>query len=168
MSIVFSPRGDNELITNRCERLAETEMSSERPAWKTELQAQWEVINLSNFCAEIGIDYQSAFVDSLARSNSPAYEGYVWEILPNTKINQGVLHGYPASSLRDRPDAPVIWEEWFFVDGEMHHHVLANFANDRATDTWQGDSSDVDHPAEVLNIQWRHFNDAKLIPYYFQ
>jgi hypothetical protein len=55
-----------------------------------------------------------------------------------------------------------LWEEWFFVDGEMHHHVLRNHEYPEGAQTWQG--HDDENPTEVLDRLWHHHNCENLIP----
>ena len=132
--------------------------------WKREVSAQWSAAEVAEFCAHIGIDFESTFADSLAsaaHSHNP-YAGYRWEIMQSSRIKPGVLHLVPPLVSAE----PTVWEEWFFVDGQMHHHVLRNHSHAQATQTWQG--KDDEHPAEVHNVLWHHFNDADLRPSAFQ
>ena len=132
--------------------------------WKIELVESWDVAGMAPFLTEIGVDFAREFIDPLQASplaHSP-YAGYTWEVLPNSRINPGVLHAYPTTIGDDK----VIWEEWFLLDGEFHHHILHNYEIANATEHWKG--IDDDHPAEVCDIQWHLYNDANRTPKAFQ
>ena len=132
--------------------------------WKIELTQAWEAAEIGPFLESIGVNFVDEFLTPLqgSRLSAKPYEGYTWEVLPNSRINPGVLHAYPAHI----GDAQVIWEEWFFVDGEFHHHILHNYEIDNATEHWRG--IDDDHPAEVCDIQWHLYNDANRTPHALQ
>jgi len=138
----------------------------ESSRWKEEVHEAWRSINLEGFCAQIGIDFQSNFERSLQSSEAKSnpYPQYRWEILPNTRIQTGVLHLVPPSM----DDLSTLWEEWFIEEEKIHHHVLRNHPHDLATGTWFGESADTDHPREVLGIHWYHSNDADLRPIRFR
>ena len=132
--------------------------------WKIELMESWDAADIAPFLQGIGVNFVDEFVTPLqgsALSENP-YEGYTWEILPNSRIAPGVLHAYPTKI----GAAKVIWEEWFFVDGEFHHHILHNYDIDYATEHWKG--IDSDHPVEVCDIQWHLYNDANRTPHALQ
>lgn len=138
----------------------------ESSGWKEEVHEVWRSINLEGFCTQVGIDFQSNFERSLQSSqakNNP-YLHYRWEILPNARIQTGVLHLVPSFV----GDLPTLWEEWFVEEEEIHHHVLRNHLHDVATGTWFGESTDTDHPKEVLGINWHHSNDVDLRPAAFR
>ena len=136
------------------------------PAWKEHVRRAWQAIGLEEFCANIGINYQSAFEDCLnsTSANANPYSQYRWEILRNSTIPSGVLHLVPIMVAT----RPALWEEWFLQADQIHHHVLRNHPYLRATDYWIGDETDTDHPKEVLGIRWHHFNDADLRPTEFR
>lgn len=130
------------------------------PSWKSEVLAQWNSIGLKGFCEKLGISYQDNFVTPLEDSElaSSPFEGLTFEWLAHTQAPEGLVHLYPVVS----PTSKVTWEEWFIKPDGLHHHVLRNYEHEEATDTWMGD--DVDHPAQVCNIQWYYINDPDLRP----
>ena len=130
--------------------------------WKEDVRQNWAKINLERFCVQIGVDFASAFEGSLDLCHAPLnpYPQYNWVITENLRIPSGVLHLVPPQVGTD----PTLWEEWFAIEGHLHHHVLRNHPHEPATDIWQGDLSDSEHPREVLGFQWHHFNDLDLRP----
>ena len=128
--------------------------------WKDHIINQWNLINLKSFCANLEISYEDNFLGPLMQSTliiSP-FEGMKFEWLAHTQTPTGLIHLYPVIL----PKAPLVWEEWFIKPDGIHHHVLRNYEHPEATDTWMGD--DVDHPAQVCNIQWYYLNDPDLRP----
>lgn len=129
-------------------------------SWKEAVIERWQEIDLPEFCATIGIDYDAAFLaplSALTAAENP-YADYRWEIMQNARIKPGVLHLIPFQVTAEA----TVWEEWFFVDGEFHHHVLRNHEHLEGTDTWQGNDSE--HPIEVHDVLWHHHNDGDLRP----
>ena len=130
--------------------------------WKATVRMSWASINLENYCAQIGVDFSKAFNDPVELCKAPQdpYLDYRWVIIENRHIPFGVLHLVPLHV----GDLPALWEEWFLDAGQHHHHVLKNHPHERATDIWQGEYSDTEHPQEVLGTRWHHSNDSDLRP----
>lgn len=131
--------------------------------WKADVRRSWARINLEEFCAQIGVDFLNVFNSALEQSSASAdpYPQYQWTITESSRLSFGVLHLVPPFV----SDLPTLWEEWFIDDdGQIHHHLLRNHPHELATDVWQGELLDTDHPREVLGIQWHHSNDADLRP----
>lgn len=130
--------------------------------WKEEVRQSWTSIRLEKFCAQIGVDFASAFDGPLDHCNSPLnpYPQYRWVVTENIRIPSGVLHLVPLQVGVD----PTLWEEWFVAEGQIHHHVLRNHPNEHAIDIWQGELFDTEHPREVLGFRWHYFNDVDFRP----
>lgn len=128
--------------------------------WKDELIARWAELELPNYCLKLGISYENSFLDPLLTSKiaENPYEGMAFTWLANSVIANGVLHLHPVET----PTEPVIWEEWFIHTDGLHHHVLHNYEISNATDHWLGE--DLDHPAQVCNVQWHLYNDKDMRP----
>ena len=127
--------------------------------WKSEIVSQWETAGIPEFLSAIGVDYQSAFLQPLtAFTGENPFIGHRWYVGENARIKPGVLHMAP----NQVDDSPALWEEWFFVDGEMHHHILRNHQYPEGTETWQG--HDNEHPEQVLDRLWHHHNCSHLVP----
>lgn len=129
-------------------------------SWKNEIVNQWNSIDLQGFCKKLGISYEDNFLTPLEQStleNNP-FVGLKFEWLAHTQAPEGLVHLYPIES----PTEKVTWEEWFIKPDGLHHHVLRNYEHPEATDSWMGD--DIDHPAQVCNIQWHYKNDSDLRP----
>jgi len=129
--------------------------------WKLALAQRWLEIGADSLLEAIGVDFESSFLTPLLDSpaqNDP-YAAYEWVIFQHPTIEPGVLHAAPLSVT----DAPALWEEWFFVDEEMHHHELRNHPHEGEEAQWKG--HDDLHPAVVLDIQWHYINDRDLRPF---
>ena len=128
--------------------------------WKQEIIGQWNSIDLKGFCDKLDISYEDNFLNPLENSvlESNPFAGLTFEWLAHSQAPEGLIHLYPVVSPTDK----VTWEEWFIKPDGLHHHVLRNYKHPEATDEWMGD--DVDHPAQVSNIQWYYKNDPDLRP----
>jgi hypothetical protein len=88
-----------------------------------------------------------------------AYRDHVWIVTHHPQIG-AVINAVPAL---DRTDT-VPWEEWFRLDGELHHHVLYSIQKPESTETWQGPLDDPFHPPQVLGRLWHVHNDSNSQP----
>ena len=129
--------------------------------WKRALAERWIAIGADELLAAIQVDFEKEFLGSLAASSaeSDPYAEYEWVIFKHHAIQPGVLHAAPLSVTQ----APTLWEEWFFVDNEMHHHELRNHPHPGEEHQWKG--HDDEHPAVVLDVQWHYINDPDLRPF---
>lgn len=138
-------------------------MSPTSPSdWKLDLNLTWSKENTAAFLHSIGIEFTTAFLDPLNRStveHNP-YQNHIWQVMANSQIPEGVLHVYPIKIA----DAPVIWEEWFLLNGEIRHHILSNAPLDNEDGIWQPEPTDTDHPKIVLNTKWHYRNSKDLAP----
>lgn len=130
--------------------------------WISKTQVRWLEINAQKFLASIGIDFETNFLQSINNCEllEDPYLNCKWEIIPHSVIPGGVLHCYPTEITSSR----VIWEEWFLMDGEIHHHILSNqpFAEEQGV--WTPEADDKDHPVEVLGRSWHYQNTSDLRP----
>jgi hypothetical protein len=130
--------------------------------WISKTHGRWLEIGAPKFLANIGIDFESNFLQSIKTcglSENP-YLNCKWEIIPHSVIPVGVLHCYPI----EINSARVTWEEWFLMDGEIHHHILSNLAFESEQGVWTPDADDKDHPIEVLGRSWHYQNTSDLRP----
>jgi hypothetical protein len=130
------------------------DLNSNIQSWAINTKATWRGIGMPEFLAKIGIDFVEYFVKSIDEHShhSNPYVDSVWEIWPHSSIPSGVLHCYPKKVEADG----VIWEEWFLLDGEIHHHILSNKSFAGAIGIWVPEQGDTDHPAEILNYSWHY------------
>lgn len=130
--------------------------------WTAKVQERWLAINASKFLANIGIDFQSNFLQVLTNCNlsEDPYLNCKWEILPHSVIPGGVLHCYPI----EINSARVTWEEWFLMGDEIHHHILSNQPFEGEQGVWTPEADDKDHPIEVLGRSWHYENTSDLRP----
>ena len=133
-------------------------MSQKEQPWITATKARWRELNAEFFLTNIGIDFESNFLEPISNTykSTDPYANSIWQIIPHSLISQGVLHCYPKKVSSEK----VIWEEWFFLDNEIHHHILSNLKFDSAQGIWTPEPDDSDHPIEVLGRSW-HFENSK-------
>ena len=137
-------------------------MSSQDQPWIQATIRRWEEIKAEAFLQKIGIGFQSDFLEPISNSklDSDPYENSIWEIIPHSLIPAGVLHCYPKKVESEK----VIWEEWFLLDNEIHHHILSNQLFESAQGIWTPEPNDIDHPIEVLGRSWHYENSKDLRP----
>ena len=72
-----------------------------------------------------------------------------------------VIHAVPPMDKAEE----IPWEEWYRLDGQLHHTVL--FLGQRAETTGEfvGDAEDLDHPRAVLGRRWFLQNALTPRPY---
>ena len=137
-------------------------MSTTEQPWIEATKARWQELNAEFFLTSIGIDFKTNFLDSISNSklSTDPYSNSIWKIVPHSLVPQGVLHCYPKLVASEK----VIWEEWFLVDNEIHHHILSNQPFDSAQGIWTPEPDDADHPIEVLGRSWHYENSNNLKP----
>jgi len=130
--------------------------------WKAAARKNWLALGLPEFLAGIGVNFDKYFIEALDASplNADPYNDATWEIWPHSQIPSGVLHCYP----KKVEATGVNWEEWFLMDGEIHHHILSNTKFDRATGIWVPQPGDVDHPVAILDYSWHYEISGDLRP----
>ena len=147
-------------------------MSSSK--WKSELEKVWFDLGVPFFAEQVGIDFESAFLQPLR--NSPAeknpYADYYWTFFRLDRLPPGVLHAAPLDPVKRNGGAPALWEEWFIEGAEIHHHSMRNNADTppnmptgQSLIKWRSPENDDEHPIEVLDVDWYYFNDADVRPY---
>ena len=134
---------------------------SEFSGWKLSLAQRWLELGTDELLAAIKVDFEKEFLGALKASSaaSDPYAAYEWVIFKHHAIQPGVLHAAPLSVTSE----PTLWEEWFFVDEEMHHHELRNHPHPGEEHQWKG--HDDEHPEVVLDVQWHYINDPDLRPF---
>ena len=137
-------------------------MSQSEQPWIQATKARWQELNAEFFLTSIGIDFKSNFLEPISNTNqiTDPYANSIWQIIPHSLIPQGVLHCFPKVVTAEK----VIWEEWFLMDGEIHHHILSNYPFDSAQGIWTPEPIDTDHPIEVLGLSWHYKNSKDLKP----
>ena len=137
-------------------------MSQSEQPWIQATKARWQELNAEFFLTSIGIDFKSNFLEPISNTNqiTDPYTNSIWQIIPHSLIPQGVLHCFPKVVTAEK----VIWEEWFLIDGEIHHHILSNHSFNSAQGIWMPEPNDTDHPIEVLGLSWHYENSKDLRP----
>ena len=136
--------------------------SSSLSGWKLSLNSIWDQENAAAFLKSIGIDFTSAFLDPLHSSTEEhnPYQNHIWQVMASSQIPEGVLHVYPI----EIGSTPIIWEEWFLLNGEIRHHILSNAPLANEDGIWQPEANDTDHPKVVINTKWHYRNSKDLSP----
>jgi len=137
-------------------------MSANGKPWVQATKARWRELNVEFFLTSIGVDFKSNFLETISNSsqNTDPYADSIWRIIPHSLISQGVLHCYPKEVTTEK----VIWEEWFLMDNEIHHHILSNQPFESSQGIWTPEPNDADHPIEVLGRNWHYQNSLDLRP----
>ena len=136
--------------------------TSSLSGWKLSLNSIWDQENAAAFLKSIGIDFTSAFLDPLHSSTEEhnPYQNHIWQVMASSQIPEGVLHVYP----KKIGSTPIIWEEWFLLNGEIRHHILSNAPLANEDGIWQPEANDTDHPKVVINTKWHYRNSKDLSP----
>tara|TARA_B100000686_G_C16362736_1_gene748556 strand:+ start:166 stop:561 length:396 start_codon:yes stop_codon:yes gene_type:complete len=88
------------------------------------------------------------------------YSNHEWSVIQNSQVGK-VINAVPDISKTDS----IPWEEWFLMDGIIHHHILFTKKHPKSNMTWVGDLDDKEHPKQVLGILWHVHNEKDLNPY---
>ena len=88
------------------------------------------------------------------------YSNHKWSVIQNSQVGK-VINAVPDISKADS----VPWEEWFLMDGNIHHHILFKKKYPKSNMTWEGSLDDKAHPKQVLGILWHLYNEKDLNPY---
>ena len=140
--------------------------------WKVELEKIWLDLELPEFLNIIGVDFEESFMAPLRDSqlDENPYRDYYWTFFRLDRLPPGVFHAAPKNKVVQHE--PAIWEEWFIEGPENHHHTMRNHRNIPANMPageslldWRSPENDLEHPLEVLDINWSYFNDKDQRPY---
>ena len=88
------------------------------------------------------------------------YLNHKWSVIQNSQVGK-VINAVPDISKADS----IPWEEWFLMDGNIHHHILFKKNYPKSNMTWEGSLDDKEHPKQVLGILWHVYNEKDLNPY---
>ena len=105
---------------------------------------------------ELGINYK-IFTSS---KTSEFYSDHQWSVIQNSQVGP-VINAVPDIKIADT----VPWEEWFFMDEEIHHHILFLKKHPKSSEVWEGSLDDKEHPKQVLGFTWHVFNEKDVTPY---
>lgn len=147
-------------------------MSDQAKGWKLELEKTWLDLELPLFLSQIGQDFETSFLTPLReyQCETNPYADYYWTFFRLDRLPPGVFHAAPKSTVTQ--GTPAIWEEWFIEGSENHHHTMRNHANvppnmpaGESLISWRSPENDIEHPLEVLDINWSYFNDKDQRPF---
>ena len=91
---------------------------------------------------------------------SELYSDHEWIVIQNSQVGP-VINVVPDISIADS----VPWEEWFLMDGILHHHILFKKKYPKSNMTWKGSLDDKEHPKQVLDVLWHVYNEKNVNPY---
>ena len=105
---------------------------------------------------DLGINYEIFTTPEI----SELYSNHEWIVIQNSQVGP-VINAVPDISIVDS----VPWEEWFLMDGIVHHHILFKKKYPKSNMTWEGHLEDNEHPKKVLGILWHVYNEKDINPY---
>ena len=105
---------------------------------------------------DLGINYEIFTTPEI----SELYSNHEWSVTQNSQVGP-VINAVPDISIVDS----VPWEEWFLMDGIVHHHILFKKKYPKSNMTWEGHLEDNEHPKKVLGILWHVYNEKDINPY---
>jgi len=112
-------------------------------------------------CEEIGLDFEALFLACAKGMDRNPYQEHKWIVMPHSAVKKGrVIHAIPPISQCD----DVAWEEWFLLEGKLHHNILYTRKHDRCDGEFPGEADDKDHPGIVLGRKWYYYTDPDLVP----
>ena len=115
-------------------------------------------------CNEIELDFEAIFLEGSKNLTSNPYSEYEWVVMAHSLVSTGrVIHAIPLISQCD--DIP--WEEWFLLDGKLHHNILYTKKHPQCDGEFPGSIDDKDHPKMVLGNKWYYYTDTNLLPLFF-
>lgn len=137
-------------------------MNHRDKTWVQGTLERWQEIGAESFLESIGINFKTNFLEPISNSKLDVdpYANSIWQIFPHSLISKGVLHCFPKNVTSKK----VIWEEWFLLENEIHHHILSNQSFESVQGIWTPEPNDIDHPIEVLGRSWHYKNSKDLRP----
>ncbi len=112
--------------------------------------------NILDTAKDLGIDYE-LFANTEV---SELYSNHEWIVIQNSQVGP-VINAVPDISICDS----VPWEEWFLMEGNLHHHILFKKKHPKSNMTWKGILDDNEHPKQVLGILWHVYNEKNATPF---
>ena len=109
-----------------------------------------------NAAKDIGINCEIFTSTEIAE----LYSNHEWSVIQNSQVGK-VINAVPDISKADS----IPWEEWFLMDGNIHHHILFKKKYPKSNLTWEGSLDDNEHPKQVLGILWHVYNEKNVNPY---
>ena len=137
------------------------EWSSERaqPRSRDELAKYLTRLGVRRASADMGLDFGEIFVEGIA--DPSRYAGHRWVVMPHSNTQTPVIHAVPP--MDEATEVP--WEEWYRLDGKLHHTVLFLRPRPETTGQFSADRTDLDHLRAVLGKQWHLAQATSLKPY---
>ncbi len=136
-------------------------MSNDFPLWKTSLLSRWEEIGVEAVLERAGLNFHTDFVEALRvyPGQKDPYANHEWSVFQFPRLVSGVVHAAPKYI---GTGEKVLWEEWYFEDGDSHHNVLRN--HEHAEQEKHVRLDDDEHPAIVINTDWYYRDDLNRRP----
>jgi hypothetical protein len=122
--------------------------------------------DIEQACLKLKIDFYSVFLPDTNNVSIDLYEGYTWEVKPNSMegLREGlVIHAAPPlSKIETFP-----WEEWYVYKNKTYHAILYTKKKENFEGEVMIKITDKEHPETVLGRKWYFFFDESLIPFLF-
>ena len=122
---------------------------------KFKLQRQ----NVDMSFGKLGLDFEELFPDSLLGSIDRNYGKHQWIVRDVPRFNTVINAVPPDETLHELP-----WEEWFMLDGTLHHHVLYTKEPDHYDEIFDAPEHDDVHPPRTFGKKWYVIEDENMNP----
>lgn len=113
-------------------------------------------LNILDTAKDLGINSENFTSSEIAE----LYSNHEWIVIKNSQVGP-VINAVPDISIAES----VPWEEWFLIDGNVHHHILFKKKYPKSNMTWKGNLDDKEHPKQVLGILWYVYNEKNVNPF---
>jgi len=99
------------------------------------------------------LDFRTLFPDT------KLYEGHEWLVKTIPRVGLIVNAVPPEAQFRSLP-----WEEWYKLEGRLHHHVLYLKEPPKYNEIFQAPDHDEVHPPRTLGKNWYVIEDSDMSP----
>jgi hypothetical protein len=134
----------------------------------TDLISRLQSMGTDKDFAALGLDFASLFSGALrtadtashraADSHEP-YEGYEWLTKKVPRFGTVINAVPPDERMKELP-----WEEWFVLEGELHHHVLYLGPPEHFDEIFAAPPADAIHPPRTFGKRWYVIEDPDMTP----
>jgi hypothetical protein len=107
----------------------------------------------------LGLDFNSLFPTGRIAEKGNAYQEYEWLAKKVPRFGTVINAVPPDEQMEELP-----WEEWFFLEGVRHHHVLYRKQPAHYDEIFEAPEQDEIHPPRVLGKNWYVIEDPDMNP----
>jgi hypothetical protein len=115
--------------------------------------------NIDKSFQKLGLDFEELFPDRLLGRIDKNYGQHQWFVRDVPRFNM-VINAVPSDEkLHDLP-----WEEWYMLEGTLHHHVLYTKEPEHYDEIFDAPAHDDIHPPRTLVKKWYVIDDRDMSP----